>query len=622
MAEGGEENIELKNLGDTNLDDDAATAETYFIDDNALAEADPFQAGSSDRPPAIKDRTREVSRVTNGGLATTFLVMFIICVVATTTIVFYQEQSSTFLMNTYSHAFRSFQSKIANTRNSSFIWNYASKNNFKVPVGVYEAESMTNLSEYAESCSKVNNIAYVFNRKTGSTTLVTLISRFAKTNAYPLQTKVIHHEGKGYRGTMQLYHVNGENHHNSTLPVLGIKRQNRIHMSREGATLNIAADSEARIQCRLKSPDTILVTIVREPSANFESVFGFFNLGKYIKNPSRKIKGGKLSEFLRKPEYYRELIRSRTKGRNWAISRNSQAWHLGLDHKDHENPDIVEKYFKRLSEELDLILVTEYYDHSLILLKRIMCWKMEDILYIARRVRSKRVPLSNDVQQKIYKWNSIDVKIYDMFNKTLWRKIAQYGPEFDKDLKEFRLVKETVSEECESFGNLSRDAIDLLKTFGSNVTDSRTFCKKLGAWFTMKNGLGISWRNHGTDAFSMNLAASNVTIRDMLQVENKSNTSSTKMAETYCLKIHYRNLMSKSDSRALDLYISASNKMLGCDFKVQKSENNSYVAFQQIESVEDLQITAEGKFSTEKFSIDKVVLIKSKCDDASNFTGH
>ncbi|XP_070531575.1 uncharacterized protein [Ptychodera flava] len=501
-------------------------------------------------------------------------------------------------MNAYSHAFQNFTSTIANMRKFSSFKSYASKDNFAISKGVYDAASMANLSEFAESCSKVNNIAYVFNRKTGSTTLVTLIDRFAKTGAFPLQTKVIHHEGKGYRGTMVLYHVNGENRPNSTLPALGIKRQNRIHMSREGGTLNIAADSEARIQCRLKSPDTILVTIIREPSAHFESVFGFFNLGKYIslKNPSRKIKGGKLDEFLRKPEYYRDQILSRAKGAFWAIARNSQAWHLGLDHKDHENPDVVDKYIKILSQELDFILVTEYYDHSLILLKRIMCWKMDDILYIARRVRSKRVPLSNDVQQKIYKWNSIDVKIYDMFNKTLWRKIAQYGPEFDKDLKEFRLIKATVTEECEKFGNLSRDAIDLLKTFGSNVTDSRTFCKKLGAWFTMKKGLGISCRNYGTDAFSMTLAAPKGKVRDV--TEQKSNSSSNKMAETYCLKIHYRKAMSNNNSRALDLYISASNKMLGCDFKVQKSENNSYVAFQQIEGVEDLQEAYKGLRAT------------------------
>ncbi|XP_070544630.1 uncharacterized protein [Ptychodera flava] len=45
MAEGGEENIPLQDFDDANLNDDDATAETFFIDDdNALAEADPFLA--------------------------------------------------------------------------------------------------------------------------------------------------------------------------------------------------------------------------------------------------------------------------------------------------------------------------------------------------------------------------------------------------------------------------------------------------------------------------------------------------------------------------------------------------------------------------------------------------
>ena len=43
------------------------------------------------------------------------------------------------------------------------------------------------------------------------------------------------------------------------------------------------------------------------------------------------------------------------------------------------------EYIKR---QMDFVLITEYMDESLVLLKRKWCWDMEDILYLPAKVRT------------------------------------------------------------------------------------------------------------------------------------------------------------------------------------------------------------------------------------------
>ncbi|XP_071847538.1 galactosylceramide sulfotransferase-like [Apostichopus japonicus] len=42
---------------------------------------------------------------------------------------------------------------------------------------------------------------------------------------------------------------------------------------------------------------------------------------------------------------------------------------------------------KAIEEELDLVLIADYFDKSLLLLKKMMCWKFEDIMFIKKKQR-------------------------------------------------------------------------------------------------------------------------------------------------------------------------------------------------------------------------------------------
>ncbi|XP_072051968.1 galactosylceramide sulfotransferase-like [Amphiura filiformis] len=120
---------------------------------------------------------------------------------------------------------------------------------------------------------------------------------------------------------------------------------------------------------------------------------------------------------------------------------NNQMLDLGLRTTKFRNSSAVAKHIKKLSREFDLMLITEYFDESLLLLRKLMCWSFDDILYLKQNVRadeSRSQSLSEPLKDRIRKWNVADTRLYEYFNQTLWKKIAAYGPSFRRDLQYFK----------------------------------------------------------------------------------------------------------------------------------------------------------------------------------------
>jgi len=67
-------------------------------------------------------------------------------------------------------------------------------------------------------------------------------------------------------------------------------------------------------------------------------------------------------------------------------------------------------------------------------MKRMLCWEIDDILYVKlneRQDKEKAIKLSEKVEENIRRWNKADVLLlFDYFNATFWRKIKMEGPSF------------------------------------------------------------------------------------------------------------------------------------------------------------------------------------------------
>ena len=135
---------------------------------------------------------------------------------------------------------------------------------------------------------------------------------------------------------------------------------------------------------------------------------------------------------------------------------------LGFPETSYDNTTLVQTYIENLATDFDLVMIMEHFDESLVLLKRILCWEVEDILYFKLNERRKEDQRVSDLNERsrtlIRQWNSADVKLYGHFNRTLWEKIGAEGPAFYEDLRVFREKNKARRETCLRQGDFEEEA--------------------------------------------------------------------------------------------------------------------------------------------------------------------
>lgn len=124
---------------------------------------------------------------------------------------------------------------------------------------------------------------------------------------------------------------------------------------------------------------------------------------------------------------------------------------LGLDYRFYQNVTAIKEYIAFLEKEFDLVMISDYFHESVVLMKRLFCWEFDDILYIKANERidkERAVHLSEDIRENIKRWNKADVFLYQHFNQTFWRKIQMEGEDFYSDLATFRHKKTEMTHLC------------------------------------------------------------------------------------------------------------------------------------------------------------------------------
>lgn len=211
---------------------------------------------------------------------------------------------------------------------------------------------------------------------------------------------------------------------------------NTFHMLTNHARYN-------RKEMELVIPNATYITILRKPEDQLESAFGYFEM----------YRGMKIAE---KPNPFKTFIENAAsfyKNKSyahWELSRNGMLYDLGLDHRNDEDESIIRDKILEIDRDFHLVMIQEYYDESLILMRKLLCWEFEDILYLSRGVRSAshRFKVDIELKEQVRQWTRGDVLLYNHFNRTFWKKVQDYGPSFGSDLQYFRELNQGVYEEC------------------------------------------------------------------------------------------------------------------------------------------------------------------------------
>lgn len=239
--------------------------------------------------------------------------------------------------------------------------------------------------------------------KTGSSTLLNILFRF------------------GQKHRLKFAFPNGRN--DFDYPTFFTR--SLVQDYRPGACFNIICNhmrfhyNEVR---SLVPPNATFITVLRDPARHFESTFHYF--GSVVPFTWKLSGPDKLADFLQDPHRYYD-----PNGYNAFYLHNLLFFDLGYDSDLAPDSPQVQEHILEVERRFHLVLLQEYFDESLVLLKELLCWELEDVLYFklnARRASS--VPrLSDELYQRATSWNELDARLYRHFNASFWRKVEAFG---------------------------------------------------------------------------------------------------------------------------------------------------------------------------------------------------
>ena len=113
--------------------------------------------------------------------------------------------------------------------------------------------------------------------------------------------------------------------------------------------------------------------------------------------------------------------------------------------------DRIDGVIKLLDDEMDLIMISERLDESLIVFKENMGWDNGDILYLNRNVapEQSKDELSDSTKNNMFKHLTLDKQMFEFFNNSLDRHIDKRGRKLIEDqVREFRFLREEFEDKC------------------------------------------------------------------------------------------------------------------------------------------------------------------------------
>jgi hypothetical protein len=166
-------------------------------------------------------------------------------------------------------------------------------------------------------------------------------------------------------------------------------------------------------------------TIVRDPVQGFESMFHFLDPKLHKFYGVKDIHDMILIIQSRSPLTNQTLSR-RMDG---VIGRNQMAWDMGLSPEIFDDEIVITKEIERLDREFDLVMVANRMEESLVLLKHLLNWPLENVVHLNlnRRKPEKSSVLSVEEREVLSDWLAADVRIYEHFSRRFEERLAEFN---------------------------------------------------------------------------------------------------------------------------------------------------------------------------------------------------
>ena len=135
------------------------------------------------------------------------------------------------------------------------------------------------------------------------------------------------------------------------------------------------------------------------------------------------------------------------------------AYSLGYDEVK-DKLENIDEFVKSIDQIYDFVMITEYLDYGLLILKKIFNLSLDDITYMTVNKNMKSSGLTktkSEIAQEpelkklqhdfAENFATVDTALYNHFNKTFWLKVKLYSIT-EKDVLEFKNHQKTIFNRC------------------------------------------------------------------------------------------------------------------------------------------------------------------------------
>jgi len=185
-------------------------------------------------------------------------------------------------------------------------------------------------------------------------------------------------------------------------------------------------------------PSAVYITLLRDPVDCYESNYVYMGLQKAFKMDINKFAQIKAAA---------KVPRRRTA----IIGKNQLLWDLGMPGKDMDNPQAVKTKIQQLDTQFDFVLLAEFFDESLVILAKVLCWDLSELRYLKLNARkgNKVSNITTEARTTLTEWLAADYQLYDHFKAKFNAAVESYGKaQLDEDVGKLRQLNKKLEEEC------------------------------------------------------------------------------------------------------------------------------------------------------------------------------
>ncbi|XP_061493699.1 galactose-3-O-sulfotransferase 2-like [Rhineura floridana] len=287
-----------------------------------------------------------------------------------------------------------------------------------------DGASISNPSQ-GSTCKPKTHIVFLKVHKSASSTVMNILFRFGETRNLTFALPV--------NGASQLYYP----HYFTAAVVEGFSPDKDPQFHIMCHHMRFFQPEVARVMPNT----TIYFSILRNPIHLMESSFS------YYKGVSAFAKARNLEEFLNQTSQFYNASANDSH-----YAKNLMTFDFGYNHNGNFSAKRIQHMLRAIEMEFDLLLISEYFDESMVLLKEVLCWDLDDVVSFPLNSRDggTKFHLSESTIEKIKSWNLLDWELYVHFNRTFWEKIDWHiGREhLQQEVRALQQKREQLTKTC------------------------------------------------------------------------------------------------------------------------------------------------------------------------------